>query len=301
MKKIFADKKEFQRIALETAAVIGVCALVFAGISQTAFSAVTNQTATVQAAYSTQVLNGGSASGIPTGYIKADYKLQVGQYSSQPAVEAISMEEAAERGAQDLWKVFGLDLNGKTIEMTYNKVTSSQLRADWTGIVTIDKNLSYFFSIDAVTGEVRVTHMDKYWDENVDTGMDTSLMKNHIEYDSLAKTITEKLQLVAGRIASVEYYGQGFTTNPAGSQNSNVSLRVTSENGQQAQLEFSRYNQEFLGVDYDCWVKEVTLMEKQIQNNQQHMDTPQIIIDDQEMEGAQEKSGFWIKVLQKAN
>ena len=301
MKKIFADKKEFQRIALETVAIIGVCALVFVGVTQTAFSAVTNQTATVPAAYSTQVLNGDSASGIPAGYVKADYKLQVGQYSTQPAVESISKEEAAECGAQDLWKVFGLDLSGKTIEMTYNRVTSTQPRADWTGIITIDKNLSYWFSIDAVTGEVRGTHMDKYWDENVDTGMDTSLMKNHNEYDSLAQAIAEKLQLVAGKIASVEYYGQGFTTNPAGAQNSDVSIRVTSANGQQAQLDFSRYNQEFLGVDYDCWVKEVTLMEKQMQNNQQDMDTPQIIIDDQKIEGAQEKSGFWIKVTRKAN
>ncbi|MBP1762457.1 MAG: hypothetical protein H6Q64_1999, partial [Firmicutes bacterium] len=30
-------------------------------------------------------------------------------------------------------------------------------------------------------------------------------------------------------------------------------------------------------------------------------EAPQIIIDDKEIEGAQEKSGFWIKVTQKAN
>jgi hypothetical protein len=301
MKKILADKKELRRLVLETAAVIGVCALVFVGVTQAAFSAVTNQTATVPAAYSTQALDGNTSSGIPAGYVKADYKLQLGQYSTQPAVEAITKEEAAERGAQDLWRVFGLDLSGKTIEMTYNKVTSTQPRADWTGIVTIDKNLSYFFSIDAITGEVRNTHKEIYWAEGGNTGMDVSLIKNYSQYESLARTITEKFQFVPGKIASVEYAGQGFCTNPSGAQNADISLRVASESGQQAQLEFSRYNQDFLGVDYDCWVKEVTLMEKQMQNNLQDMkEAPQIIIDDKEIEGAQEKSGFWIKVTTKS-
>jgi hypothetical protein len=296
MRKILTDKKELRRLALETAAVIGICALVFAGVTQAAFSAATNQTATVPAAYSTPASNASSNSGIPAGYVKVDYKLQLGPYSSQPAVESISEEEAAERGARDLWRVFNLDLSGKTIEMTYNKVTSTQPRADWAGIVTIDKNLSYFFSIDAITGEVRGTHKDKYWNEGVNTGMDVSLLQNHSKYDALARTITEKYQFVSGKVTSTECAGQGFCTNPAGAQNSDVNIRVTSENGQQAQLEFSRYNQEFLGVDYDCWVKEITLMEEQAQKDQQNRKTPHIVIDDQKMDGAQEKSGFWIKL-----
>jgi hypothetical protein len=296
MKRIMANKKEFQRIALETVAVIGVCAMVFAGITQTAYSVVTNQTDTVPSAYSMQALSGNSSSSLPPGYVKANYTLQVGQYSSQPTAQDISKEDAAERGAQDLWKVFGLDLNGKTIEMTYNKVTSTQPRANWTGIVTISQNQSYWFGIDAVTGEVRGTHLDKHWNENVDIGMDTSLIKNHAKYDSLAQAIAEKCQLVPGKVASVEYYGQGYSSNPSGAQNAEVLMRVKSESGQQAQLTFSRHNQEFLGVDYDCWVKEVTLMEEQLQKELQEKEATQIIIDDQPMEGAQEKSGFWLKV-----
>jgi hypothetical protein len=325
MNRFTINKKELKRLALETAAIIGVCALVFVGITQTAYSAITNQTDMVAAAGNSQDLSGNSSSSIPAGYVKADYALQVGQYSSQPTAQDISREDAAERGAQDLWRVFGLDLSGKTIEMTYHPVTSTQPRATWTGIVTISANQSYYFDIDAVTGEVRSTHLDKYWNEGVDTGMDASLMQNHAQYDSLAKAIAEKYQLVAGRVASVEYYGQGFTTNPSGAKNADVQMRVTSESGQQAQLEFSRYNQEFLGVDYDCWVKEVTLIEKQMENNLRNRDTDatQIIIDDIGLNGATqiivddiglngatkqvtidnqkiECPGSWLKVFQRA-
>jgi len=295
MKKIEVNQKELRRIVLETAAIIGVCALVFAGITQAAFSAVTNQTATVPAAVSMETAG---KSSVPAGYVKADYTIELGQYSKQPTAKDISVEEAAERGAQDLWRVFGLDLSGKTIEMTYNEATSTHPRADWTGIVTISENHLYYFSIDAVTGENRVTQQEKYWDEGVDTGLDTSLLKDHTEFDALAQTINQKYQFVTGKVTSVEYAGQGFCTNPSGAKNATVEIQVKSENGQQAQLTFSRYNNEFLGVAYDCWVKESAAIEQQILNEQEKEKATQILIDDEKMEGAQPIGGFWIKVIE---
>lgn len=297
MKKIEVNKKELRRIVLETAATIGVCALVFAGITQTAFAVVTNQTATAPAAVS---MDTASKSSIPAGYVKADYSVKLGQYSKQPTAKDISIDEAAERGVQDLWRVFGLDLSDKTIEMTYNEVTSTQPRADWTGIVTISKNHTYYFSIDAVTGENRATQQEKYWDQGVDISMDTSLMTNHTEFDVLAKEINKKYQFVPGTVTSVEYAGQGYATNQSGAQNSSVEIQLKSENGQQAQLSFSRHNKEFLGVAYDCWVKEAAAREKQILKEQQEKEATQIIIDDQKMEGAQESGGFWIKTTKPA-
>lgn len=297
MKKIEVNKKELRRIVLETAATIGVCALVFAGITQTAFAVLTNQTATAPVAVSMDIAN---KSSIPAGYVKADYTVKQGQYSKQPTAKDISIDEAAERGAQDLWKVFGLDLSGKSIEMTYNEVTSTQPRADWTGIVTISDNHTYYFSIDAVTGENRVTQQEKYWDQGVDTSMDTYLLTNHTEFDVLAKEINQKYQFVPGTVTSVEYAGQGYATNRSGAQNSSVEIQVKSENGQQAQLSFSRHNKEFLGVAYDYWVKEAAAREKQILKEQQEKEATQIIIDDQKMEGAQESGGFWFKTTEPA-
>jgi len=300
MNRIMSNKTEVRRIVFETIATIGVCALVFIGITQTAYSAIINQTNTLPAASSLQTSSQPPSSSIPAGYVKADYQMQLGQYSKPATAQDISKEEAAEIGAQSLWQVFGLDLSGKTIEMTYNAVTSTQPRADWSGIVTINENHAYFFSVDAITGELRVTSQDKYWDKGVDTGMDKSLLTNHAKLDSLAKEIAEKYQLVPGKVASVEYYGQGFTSNPSGAKNADVAMRVKSANGQQAQLTFSRYNQEFLGVAYDCWIKEATLMEEQILKKQQETAATKILIDDQKMEGAQESRGFWLKVTEKS-
>lgn len=300
MIKFLTDRKQSRKIVLESIAVIGVCAMVFVGITQAASSAVTNQTKTVPAASNTLASSGTSKASIPAGYVKADYQVQVGQYSTQPTAKDISKEEAAELGAQNLWKVFDLDLNGRTIEMTYNAVTSTLPRADWTGIVTISKNHSYWFSIDAVTGECRTTHQEKFWDKGVDTGMDIALLKDHAEFDALAKAIAEKYQFVSGKVASVEYAGQGFSSNQAGAKNSDVEIRVKSTNGQQAQLSFSRHNKEFLGVAYDCWVKDAAAHEEQILKDQREEDSTQIIIDDQKMEGAQESGGFWLKVTEKA-
>ncbi|HWQ73958.1 MAG TPA: hypothetical protein VN441_01470 [Syntrophomonas sp.] len=297
MKKIPTDKRELRKLVLETAAVIGVCALVCAGVTQVCFSVVANQTAVVPASYQTQALNGGSGAPVPAGYVKADYQLQTGPYSSQPDAQAISPEEAAERGAQDLWKVFGLNLQGQTIEMTYNAVTSTQPRANWTGIITIDNNLSYWFSVDAITGEVRGTHMDKYWDKGVNTGMDVSLIENHATYDALARSITAKKQLLSDKIATVEYYGQGYSSSPSGALNADIQMRVTSANGQQAQLTFSRYNQEFLGVDYDCWIQEAALIEEQLEKNLDKL-TTSVTIDDQDVTNA-EKAGSYLKVIEK--
>lgn len=300
MNKIMQNRKELWTIVLETAAIIVVCTLVFAGITKTAFSAVTNQTRTLPEISISQTVSGTSQPAIPAGYIKADYQVKLEQYSGQPEAQDISKEEAAELGAQDLWRVFGLDLDGKSIEMTYNAASSTNPRADWTGIVTISPNQSYFFSIDAVTGEHRNTHQEQFWDVDFNVGMDQSLLNNHSQYDALAITAAEKYRLVPGKVASVEYYGQGSSSNTAGAKNADIEMRVTSENGEQAQLCFSRYNQEFLGVDYDCWVKETTAMEKQMMERASTESSPTIIIDDEKMEGAQEKGGLWLKVIEQS-
>lgn len=280
---------------METIAVIGVCTLVFAGITQTASSALTNQTSTV-AALNAQNYSG-STQNIPDGYVKADYKVELGQYSKQATAKDISKEGAAEIGARNLWKLFGLDLSGQTIEMTYNPATSTNLRADWAGMVTINKNHFYAFDIDAVTGECRTACQEKYWDEKVDTSMDKYLIENHAEFDSLAKAIAEKYQLVPGKVASVEYYGQGYSSGPSGGQNSQIDMRVISENGQQAQLTFSRHNKEFLGVAYDCWIKDAAQWEEQILKKQKEAEDKgtHIEIHDKDTGNG---TGFWLKVVE---
>jgi hypothetical protein len=96
--------------------------------------------------------------------------------------------------------------------------------------------------------------------------MDMSLMKNPGQYSTLAKEIAEKYQVISGKIASVEYGGQGYSINHEGTgKNATIGIIVTSENGEQAQLEFSKVNQEFLSVMYDRQMKDNKELDRQAQ------------------------------------
>lgn len=261
------DINNLKKIAIGTVAAIGICTLSFSGMTNSAKAAVVNKTESIPTTYSTTASNV-NESKVPSGYVKTDYKVKISEYSVRPTAKDMSAEDAAELGAQDIWKLFGVDMNGKTIEMRYSAVSSVQPRANWEGVVTFDKNLNYWFTVDAITGEYGTTGQNKYWSENIDTGMDKALLKNAEQYTSLAKEVAEKYQLVSGKIVSAEYDGQGYTSNNDGSaKNSDIMIMVTSENGQQAQLIFSRYNQEFLQVSYDNCVKAMKAFEEQTLND----------------------------------
>jgi hypothetical protein len=205
---------------------------------------------------------GAEASGTPADYVKADYQVKLAQNSEAPTAKDMSEEEAAEKGAQNLWKLFAVALDGKTIEMSYHAASARQPRAEWEGTVTIDESQSYWFTVDAVTDEYRTTGQLKYWDADLDLGMDKSLLANHAEYETLAKAAAEKYQLVPGRISSVEYVSQGYTSNHFG-KNPDIAMLVKAENGQQAQVRFSRYNKELLAVEYDGWLEDAKILEEQ--------------------------------------
>lgn len=258
---------QLKKIALGTVAAIGICTLVFSGISQVVEASAVNQTKTIPTKYSEPV-NQTQPNQAPAGYVKAAYQTRLSEFSGHPGIQNLSVEKAAEIGAQNLWRFFGVDLTGKTVEMSYYTPSASNPRAQWEGIVFINKVPSYSFSVDAITGEYRTVGQEKYWTGNINTGMDKELIKNHEQYASLAKKVAEQFQIVSGPIVSVEYYGQGYRSFKDG-VNPDISMVVKSDTGQQAQLEFSRYNQELLNVAYDPWVKEARAHEQQIENELQ--------------------------------
>lgn len=257
---------QLKKIALGTVAAIGICTLVFSGISQVVEASAVNQTKTIPTKYS-EPINQTQANQAPAGYVKAAYQTKLSEFSGQPGIQDLSLEKAAEIGAQNLWRFFGVDLTGKTIDMSYYTPSDSP-RAQWEGIVFINKVPSYSFSIDAITGEYRTVGQEKYWSGNINTGMNKELIKNHEQYASLARKVAEKFQIVSGPIVSVEYYGQGYRSFKDG-VNPDISMVVKSGNGQQAQLEFSRYNYELLNVAYDPWVKDARAHEQQIEKEMQ--------------------------------
>ncbi|KNF09082.1 hypothetical protein CLPU_4c01280 [Gottschalkia purinilytica] len=252
-----------KKVVIGTVAAIGTCTLSFSGLTQSVKAEVVNKTKIIPTAYSSSVSKV-KKSVVPLGYVKATYNVEIGEYSEKPTAKDMSAEEAAELGAQNLWKIFGVDLSGKTIEMTYSAATSDQPRAQWEGIITIDENLLYSFTVDSVTGEHRSTSQSRYWTGNINVGMDMDLVKDSSKYIALAKEAAKKYQLVSGQVVSAEYSSQSYISNDIG-KNPGISIIVKSDNGQEAQLTFSRYNQELLSVEFDSWVKEAKILEEKIE------------------------------------
>jgi hypothetical protein len=256
-----------KKIAIGTVSAIGICALTFSIFTNTAQSAVINKTESIPTVY--QASSASIKPNTPKGYVKASYKVKLAESARKSTAKDMPAKDAAEIGAQDIWKLFGADLNGKTIEMSYNQVTDTQLRAQWQGEINIKKNLSYWFTVDAITGENLTTAQNKYWPGNVNVGFDKALNSDPAQYRELASKVAEKYQLVSGKIISAKYDGQGYTANNDGTaSNPDISFIVTSDNGNRAQLLFSRYNQEFLQVSYDSCVKEMEAFSKKMEDEQ---------------------------------
>lgn len=267
MNSKMVNLSQLKKVALGTVALIGICALVFSGITQVAKASLVNQTKTIPTTYSTTVSHAKQHE-LPEGYVKAAYQVKLSEHSDKPSAKDMSMEEAAELGVQNLWRFFKVNLDGKTIEMSYSATSSFNPRAEWEGIILIDKIPSYSFLVDAVTGEYRSIMQLKYWSGDINIGMDTALLKNHEQYATLARETAEKFQLVSGKIVDVELYSQGCIRDDPG-VNPDITMMVQSDTGQQAHLTFSRYNQELLAVAYDAWVKDVKVYdEKQLEKMQ---------------------------------
>ncbi|MHB8063821.1 MAG: Rossmann-fold NAD(P)-binding domain-containing protein [Ruminiclostridium sp.] len=258
---------DFKKVVVGTIAAIGICVLSFSGLTNSAKAALVNKTESIPTTYSSTASEV-KESGVPKGYVKADYHVKLLEFSDKPTVKDISAEAAAEFGAQDLWRLFGADLNDKTIQMCYNVVSSDMPRAEWTGLINVNENLCYGFMVDAVTGEVCSTSKLKYWSGNISVDFSKEQLKNSEQYTSLAKEAAEKYQLVSGKVVSAEYDGQCYIANNDDSaRNPEIFIMVTSDNGQQAQFTFSRYKKEFLQVAYDSCVKEMKAVEKKLEED----------------------------------
>ncbi|MDP4093996.1 MAG: hypothetical protein Q8920_11620 [Bacillota bacterium] len=268
----FKNIGSFKRVIAGTIAAIGISTLGFSGLTQSVQAAAINKTKAVPTVYSSTVGDVSQVK-IPDGYVKANYRLNITYSSVKPSKDEVTAEKAAELGAQDLWKLFKADLSNRTIEMNYVAVNVHHPRAEWIGNIKVDETLYYQFSIDALTGELRNTAIARYLPGNIDTGMDMGLMKDPGIYIDLAKKTAEKYQFVSGNIVSAKYSVQGYSSSDVG-KNVMIGIIVTSENGQQAQLEFSKVNQEFLSVQYDRAMKDIESIEKSFENRPHRNITP---------------------------
>ena len=168
-----------------------------------------------------------------------------------PTETDLSMEEAAALGMKYLEDIMGFDKEGANVYMSYDSGTVTFPRAFWDGDVRFGEEVktdddTWHFFIDAVTGELFMLSCSETLDVDVQLGYDSSLENNYGVYAEAAKEIAERCDLVGGPVADVKYGSQGY-----GSNNPDITMEEYGENGQIANLTFSRYNQRFLGLITD--------------------------------------------------
>lgn len=272
MKAFNAKQKNLAKTALAAAVMIGSTTALFQGLTQAAAASEIGKkdivpTSYIAAGYPTADTSPLTQQRVPEGYKKANYTLVDNDLEyyrdKKPTDKDISREAAAEIGAQGLWQVYNLDLEGKELEMAYNPATKVN-RAIWEGRWWIDgkgkSTQQYFFSVDAITGELFSVQYNRTLKENTSVGFDGALAKNPQEYEALAKSVAEKYNLVHGLVKSIEYANQGYSGNDP-----TIDVRILGENGEQAQITFSRHDKALLGIAYDAWCKEADAIAKKIE------------------------------------
>lgn len=265
MKKITHIKKGDIKTFLATVFTISAMTISFQLLAQLVLAAEIGKPEIVSTSYSTNVTvsNTEAKSESIQNYVKPDYKLVDNDLEyyrdKKPTSLDITREQASEIGVKGLNSVFGLDMNGKVIEMAYNPAQDG-LRAYWEGIFWVDGKKSspeayvqsYSFCVDAISGELQHVIHDRVLEEKTNTNFDASLHQNTGEYETLAKELVVKLGIIKSNIKSIEYEGQGIANNDP-----DIFFNITAENGERAQLRFSRYDRELLAVTFDAGMKEM--------------------------------------------
>lgn len=255
MKTNGSKGKRVKSTVFAAALLIGASTMVFQGMTQTAMAAECNKTNTIPTTYASYAKQSSSVQSIiPKGYKKANYTVKdsdLEYYKAQkPTSNDMLKKEAAEIGAQALWSVYRVNLEGQIVEMGYQPATNGLPRSRWHGDVLINGKLGYDFDVDSVTGELFSVTRNRTLDKNVSVAYDAALAKNPQEYAALAKATAEKLNVVHGTVASVEYNCQGY-----GNNDPDITFNIKGKNGEVASMTFSRYDKGLLGISYNAEYK----------------------------------------------
>ena len=253
MKSSSSKGKRVMNTALAAALLIGASTMAFQGLTRTTMAAEYNKTNTVPTTYAgcANQFSETAQIGVPKGYKKANYTVKdiaLAYYQAQtPTGKDMSKEDAAEIGAQALWSVYGLNMEGQVIEMGYQPESSSLPRSSWHGDVLIDGKLSYGFEVDSVTGSLFSVNHNRTLDKNVSVAYDAKLAKNPQKYAELAKKTAEKLNVVHSAVTSAVYNCQGYSNNDP-----DITFVIKGDNGELASMTFSRYDKALLGISYNA-------------------------------------------------
>lgn len=269
-------QKNFLKLTAATFAIIGAGTILFNAAAETAVAAGTGKVETVPTSY--RVSDTLSAS-LPETETKEESKEKETKEESKEKVNYhvsmdslntgtptdmdLTMEEAAEAGAQYLRNIFDLDLEGAYVYMMYNPGTVTFPRAFWAGDVLFEKaqtpeSTRWTFLMDAVTGELFNIGHGRHLDANPSLSYDAALEKDYSLYAELARKKAEEWKLIDAPVDRVEYNCQGYSGNDP-----DITVDVIGGNGEIVTMTFSRYDQTFLGLltDTSRRISESALMQ----------------------------------------
>lgn len=259
MKNFNTKRKNILKLTAATFAIIGVGTILFHSAAEVVLAANNGKVEKVPTTYQ---VSGSSETTLPkvtengkdkeSGSVKVNYTLSMDSMNTgTPTDTDLTMEEAAEAGRQYLGNIFGLDLEGAYVYMIYNPGTETFPRAFWSGDVLFQKeqkpeSTRWTYMIDAVTGELFNICYARQLDVKVSLGYDKALEKDYSIYAQLAKKKVKKCKLIDSPIERVEYNCQGYSGN-----NPTIAVDVIGKNGEIVNMDFSRYDQTFLGLITD--------------------------------------------------
>lgn len=173
---------------------------------------------------------------------------------NQPAPHTVPMQDAAKIGADSITKLYGDNLSGKPVNMTYVPAQNHFEQPAWNGWIADERHRGsnksaetethYSFSVNAKTGVLERSCRVRQF---VQSGSsvpteDPAITQDSREYQALAKRFAEQHHLLSGDIQSVEYFSQGKAGNDPV-----VSLTVQSASGEHIRLEISRLDKTLAG------------------------------------------------------
>ncbi len=245
-------RENILKLSATTLAIIGTGCILFNAAAESVIVAKADQVYTVSTSYQVPAASAAALSAPKTNEENneaVNYQVLVDSLGSEtPTEKDLTMEEAAAASAQYLKDIFGLDLEGAYVYMSYSQGTVTFPRAFWTASVSFEEirtpeSTRWGCFIDAVTGELFTASHSRHLDANPSLAYDAELAKDDNGYAQLAKQIAEKCNLLSSPIARVEYGCQGYTGNDP-----DIAMNVLGENGEIAVISFSRYDQTLLGI-----------------------------------------------------
>ncbi len=248
-------KKNISKLTAATFAIMGAGIILFNSATEIALIANNGKVEKVPTSY--QISNSlqtvlPKAETKEKGSEKVNYFVSMDSLNTgTPTNTDLTMEEAAEVGSKYLENIFGLDLKGAYVYMSYSSGTETFPRAFWAGDVLFQKERNpestrWTYMIDAVTGELFNIGHDEPLDVSVSLDYDTTLEKDYHLYAELAQKKIEECKLMDSLVDRVEYNCQGYSGN-----NPTITVDVIGENGEIVNMSFSRYDQMFLGLITD--------------------------------------------------